>query len=261
MSLDFPYDLPQMGIYMIRCLSDGRIYVGQSRRIRGRWRDHLKELAAGRGCPKLQKAWDSLGSEAFEFKVLEVVPEPGQLCEREQYYIDTLGAFSEGFNTLPKAGSFEGYTPDAEARAKIGVATKKRLQENPGHQPRMVAASKVSGYQTTSSHRQKIVDAQKGVSRKPLSVEHREAISNAKRGRAPIAAIEAKRGSHLSKEAKRKIGDANRGRKWSEEQHEERSHYRHSKETLQKMSKARKGVPWTQARREAQKRRQQEMLS
>jgi len=54
----FPLNIPQMGIYAIVCTVDDRVYVGQSRRIRGRWKDHVHYLKAGGGSPKLQKAWE-----------------------------------------------------------------------------------------------------------------------------------------------------------------------------------------------------------
>jgi group I intron endonuclease len=225
MSLDlqlaWPCEMPEMGIYEIRCTFTGQVYVGQSRRLRGRWRDHLKELRAGRGCPRLQKVWGQHGEASLTFRVLEVVMEGGLLTEREQHYIDALDACGpHGLNTLPRAGRFEGYTPDAEARAKIGAASRKRLQENPGHQPSMVVASKACGYTPSVKHRQRISQAQKGVSKGPMSEQQKQAISKAKAGRAPLAAIAAKTGSKLSAEVKQKIGDANRraltGRPWSE---------------------------------------------
>jgi len=52
----FPLNIPQMGIYAIVCTVDDRVYVGQSRRIRGRWKDHVHYLKAGGGSPKLQKS-------------------------------------------------------------------------------------------------------------------------------------------------------------------------------------------------------------
>ena len=225
MSLEFqlawPTEMPEVGIYKITCVPTGQVYVGQSRRLRGRWRDHVKELRTGRGSPRLQKAWDEYGEGAFHFEVLEVVVDAVCLTEQEQHYIDGLAACGPpGLNTLPVAGSFEGYTPDAEARAKIGAATRKRLQENPNHQPGMVAASKASGYTPNARHRQRISQAQKGVSRGPMPDCQKQAISEAKAGKAPVAAIAAKTGSKLSAETKQKIGEANRraliGRPWSE---------------------------------------------
>ena len=241
------YNIPKMGIYEIRCLVDGRVYVGQSRRLRGRWLNHQRELRLGIGVPKLQKAWNIHGEKAFRFQVLELVNEPLQLCAREQYYIDLLRAFEVGFNTLPKAGSFEGYTPDEEARAKIGAASRARMLKDPELQKRMVAASRACGYQPTEEHRKRIGEAQKGIPRGPMSEETRQRIHEAKVGKAPWAAVKANTGRPLREETKKKIGDANR-HPMKLEHRLKRTGYKASEAHKQAMSRARKGVPWTPAR-------------
>jgi len=256
--LAWPSEIPEMGSYAIVCLDDQRVYVGQSRRIWGRWKDHLKELRAGRGCPKLQKAWDELGGECFDFRVLEEVTDPAKMAGREQHFIDALGGYTHGFNTLPTAGSFEGYTPDAEARAKIGAATKKRFAEDPTLQPMMVEASKNCGYTPTERHARRIGEAHKGMTRGPMPEEQRVNIMAALAGRTPEAAIEARTGATLSDEHKRKIGEANRGRKWTEDQKAALRGRVVSEEHKSAISKAMRGRPWSAARRaahEAAKRR------
>jgi len=184
--LAWPYDLPEMGVYQITCAASGQVYVGQSRRIRGRWRDHVKELRAGRGCPRLQKAWDLYGGDSFTFRILEEVPDPDQLAVREQHYMDACDACGQkGMNTLPTAGSFKGYTPNAEARAKIGDATRRRLVADPTFQPKMVKAALDSGYVPTQRHRERVAEAQRGVPKGSMSAAHKQAISDAKKGQPP----------------------------------------------------------------------------
>ena len=183
-----------MGIYSISCLVDGRVYVGQSRRIRGRWKDHLSGLKKGVGPPRLQMAWDLLGSESFRFEVLEEVLNPNLLQEREQFHIDRLGAYGEmGFNTLSFAGSFKGYTPNMEARAKIGASSRSRWKD-PDFRTHMVEALKKACPHKpkrgpcTDDVKQKIRLKLTGVT---LSPEHRKNMSLSKKGKAPIAAIAA----------------------------------------------------------------------
>lgn len=61
------------GVYAIVCI-DGRSYVGSSKDIAHRWRDHKTELRAGRHKNKpLQEAWTQLGWPAFRIEVLEIV--------------------------------------------------------------------------------------------------------------------------------------------------------------------------------------------
>lgn len=101
-------------------------------------------------------------------------------------------------------------------------------------------------------HRKRISASQRGVLRGPLSEEHRRAIAEGNKGYIPTAAIESHRGPHQSAETKQKIGNTNRGRKWTAEQRARISGRVLSEEHIKKMSEARKGVPWTPARREAQ---------
>ena len=207
---------PKMGIYRIVCLADGRVYVGQSRRIKNRWYDHQKELRAGRGSPKLQMAWVQYGPDKFSFEVLEEVTNPDDLESREQHYMDTLQSAVSGLNTLPRAGSFREYTPDENARRKIGLAASNRPPEVL-LKMRQAKLGKRRGPPSQET-RQKISAAQKGKTRGPMSVENREAISQAKRGVAPIAAIEANRGKHRTDEVKQKVSAAKKGKPFPEAQ-------------------------------------------
>lgn len=204
-----------MGIYAIRCLPDGRVYVGQSRRIMGRWRDHLRELREGRGSPKLQKAWDQYGPCQFSFEVLEDVTNPDDMKGLEQHYIDTLRSVTDGLNTLPTAGSFKGYTPDAEARRKIGEASRNRSPETLSKM-RQAKLGKKRGPPSPET-RQKMSAALRGKSRGPMPEAQREAISRSHAGKAPLAAIQANTGRKHTDEAKQKMSLAKRAKRMERE--------------------------------------------
>jgi len=229
------------GVYSIKSLTTNRVYVGQSLRMTRRWKEHIRKLNNGCGPPKLQKDWDLYGGADFKFSVLEIVEDSTQLSPREQYYIDFLDSFQNGYNTLPKSGTFKGYVPNKEAREKLRLAGIKRVQERPDLHRKMVDAAR---------------DKNIGVS---FSEEHKKKISNAHKGKPPLAAIKAKTGSHLNQESKNKIGDANRGRKMSEGEKKRRSGKKFSAEHLANMSKARKGIPWSSARRAAQEARKRKV--
>ena len=113
----------KQGIYAIRC-SDGRSYVGGSHNPSRRWQWHRSRLNRGRHAnAKLQVAWASLGSEAFEFVTLERVFDAERMTEREQYWIDKLRGATEGFNLSPTAGgSNRGIVRSLEVRARVSVA-------------------------------------------------------------------------------------------------------------------------------------------
>src|SRR5471030_1553876 len=85
------------GIYAIRNLGDGKLYVGSAVSLERRRKDHFRMLRGGYHVNKhLQAAWIKHGETAFVFETLEIVEDRLQLIEREQFYIDFFGACSPG---------------------------------------------------------------------------------------------------------------------------------------------------------------------
>ena len=119
------------GIYQIRNLVNGKVYVGSAVNLRARMQSHFGELKNNKHNNRhLQRAYDKYGLDKFVFEVLEYV-EKDMLLEREQYYIDTLNAVKEGYNLSPTAGSLLGFKLSEEAKTKIskGNKGKKRSAE------------------------------------------------------------------------------------------------------------------------------------
>lgn len=248
-----------MGIYSITNVITGKMYIGQSRQLRGRWISHLHELQAGVGSPKLQKDWHIFGAGAFRFEVVEVVTDGAILSAREQHYLDTLATVATGYNTLPVAGSFEAYTPDAEARRKIGAKSRLRCLD-PVVQAKMKAGRAAYGYTPSVEHRQKLSASQKGKPRGPMSAEQRAKISAAHKGKRPEAAIAANTGVPHTAESRAKMSAAKKGvlTEAMAKAAAARRGRKHTEEHKRKMSASRKGQPWTQARRDAQARKMAE---
>jgi len=62
------------GIYQIRCLLTGKIYVGSAVDIRARWNHHRDMLKRKKHRNKyLQAAWNKYGENNFECSILELV--------------------------------------------------------------------------------------------------------------------------------------------------------------------------------------------
>jgi group I intron endonuclease len=73
------------GIYLIRNLITGRVYVGQSINIANRWRQHCDALRKGKHkTPRLQQSWNKHGEAAFMFEIIELVEDVTSLDFREQ---------------------------------------------------------------------------------------------------------------------------------------------------------------------------------
>ena len=65
---------PLTGIYQIRCISTGKIYIGSAVNIHERWRQRRAALKHNKhGNYHLQNAWNKYGAVNFEFSVLELV--------------------------------------------------------------------------------------------------------------------------------------------------------------------------------------------
>lgn len=74
------------GIYSIRNIQTGRIYVGQTINFEARKIGHLSALRLGKHRNKwLQADFDHFGESTFEFEMLE---ETDNLDEREIYWIN-----------------------------------------------------------------------------------------------------------------------------------------------------------------------------
>ena len=93
-------------IYAIKNLNTGQYYVGSTRDLKTRWDQHLKNLESKTHTEKLQKAWDESNPEDWEWLILEdQIPIIHQF-ESEQYWIDSLNSFDDGYNSNPRAGSY-----------------------------------------------------------------------------------------------------------------------------------------------------------
>ena len=159
------------GIYQIRCVISGRIYIGSSRSIYGRWHLHRASLRKNKtDCRLLLEEWRKHGEENFEFSVLEECPFE-ELYKREQYWIDLRNPelnLLRKVRTMPasfaKAACPEGhaYTVENTYTNKKGVRicrTCNRLRvakhyENESHSQRQKRRDVVRAYY--SSNREKL---------------------------------------------------------------------------------------------------------
>src|SRR5262245_3394078 len=80
------------GIYTIRNLITGAVYVGQTINLKDRREHHFGLLSKGKHPNRrLQEDYSTYGSGAFVFRREEFCL-TGFLCEREAHYIKQLGA-------------------------------------------------------------------------------------------------------------------------------------------------------------------------
>jgi group I intron endonuclease len=103
-------------IYLIKNIINGKIYIGQAKDFKDRWRRH-KNFTHGR---KLKHAIMKYGFEAFRFYILERVDDRSLLDQREQYYLDLYQPFGEnGYNICKIAGTSAGYKHTEETKEQM----------------------------------------------------------------------------------------------------------------------------------------------
>jgi group I intron endonuclease len=130
------------GIYQIKNVLNGRVYIGSSinearQGVAGRLRDHRNNLIKDQHCNiHLQRAWNKYGEDAFVFGIIEEVEHPINtgdelwkliILSREQYYLDTvlLASCNDerfrqlGYNICRIAGNTLGVTHSHEVKAKM----------------------------------------------------------------------------------------------------------------------------------------------
>jgi group I intron endonuclease len=162
------------GVYLIRNLINGKVYVGSaSVSLTKRLWTHRRFLLAGTHHNKhLQAAWNKYGEGAFSFSVIQrCVPRRCVLLEQQwiNYYQSYLREY--GYNKSPTAGSPLGVRHTEATRAKVSQALKGKPKSDE-HRKNMRKAkgslsqdtiNKMSAYAKNRSeeHRKKLGEAAK----------------------------------------------------------------------------------------------------
>lgn len=120
----------QSGIYLIKCLINGKIYVGSAVNLKKRQYEHKCRLRRSEHHNEyLQRAWCKYGEENFQFETIEFCNKD-QLIEREQFWIDWLKATDEnkGYNLCKIGRSALGrkHSPETIEKIRLGNLGKKQ---------------------------------------------------------------------------------------------------------------------------------------
>lgn len=113
------------GVYIIRNLTNGKVYIGASANVERRWRNHENDLRRGvHHSSHLQRAWLKYGEDAFAFDVLE---ETSDLSGRESWWISHVrpDLRGRGFNLFGGAsGHHERSAEHRERMSRIKAGRK-----------------------------------------------------------------------------------------------------------------------------------------
>ena len=194
------------GIYCLQNKLNGKRYIGSTQTLRNRMNGHRAALKRGtHKSAHLQHAWRKYGGKHFVFEVLEFVSDETQLETRETFYIEKYRSSNpkQGYNIIKTGSRRLGIPHTPEAKEKI----------------------------------------RKALTGRPLSAEHRQAISKA------LAGNTIWKGKHHSEETKKKLRQIKKGKPLSPQHHASvaaavrhtRTGVPRSEETKQKISAAKKG--------------------
>lgn len=126
-------DNSNSGVYIIKCLSNNKIYVGSSVNIKKRINRHFNDLKNGKhSSPQLQNTFNKYGDCSFNVEIIEEFTNGSitlkELHSIEQKYLDKFKPYlkENGFNTCPIAGSPNQIKLTEETKKKISNSLKGR---------------------------------------------------------------------------------------------------------------------------------------
>lgn len=127
-----------IGVYKIEHIQSGNVYIGSSKQIYTRWKQHLNSLKNNKHhSSKLQSIWNKSTENNFRFEIVEEC-KISQLLEREDFYIQEFDSFKNGFNMTESVfkywKTYSKYKKEiVQEKYKIEYAELKELLETIGY--------------------------------------------------------------------------------------------------------------------------------
>lgn len=117
-------------IYGIKCIRNGKMYVGSAEKYWNRYYCHIAALNANRHANNyLQRAWNKHGGSAFIFGVIEELQEVDDITAKEQYWMDYFNVCdkSKGYNIHPLQRTSLGYKYSDEQKKRMSLAKRESV--------------------------------------------------------------------------------------------------------------------------------------
>lgn len=161
------------GIYQIRCLlNNNKIYIGSSKNIEKRYKDHLQKLSSGTCQLKyLQKCVLEYGIDNFVFEILKEVKEENLGIIERQLIIEKNSIHPNGLNgSLGGETGRRGYKMSQKEKEDLSLRMKGENNPNYGHrwsdklrnEVGKNRCGKYKGVKKSKEHKQKISESNIG---------------------------------------------------------------------------------------------------
>lgn len=239
------------GIYEIKNKINNKVYIGQSKNIEERLKQHMYQLENNKDSKHLQRAWKKYGEENFEFNVIETVDNINSLDEREIYWIKYRKSTNReyGYN-LREGGNRTGFCEETRKLMSLSAKNKPPISDETRMKLRESNKNRLFSEET----KRKLRESAKG---RKLSQETKNKISKSHKGRKPHnlgipmsneqkdKLSKAMKGRKHSDESKKKMSESKKGIKFTDERKKNMKGFqnKHTEETKEKISKSKKGKP------------------
>lgn len=169
------------GVYILSF--NDKHYVGSCKFLKSKsYRDgfyyrlyiHIRDLINNKHHSiKLQRAFNKYGIEKLQFDILQDC-KPELTLDIEQYWINVLDSYRQGYNSCPTAKSNAGYSHSEETKLNMSLSRKGNVPWN----------KNLKGvYKTSEETKLKLSIATKGIKKLCMSEEQKQKISNTLKGR------------------------------------------------------------------------------
>lgn len=125
-------------IYKITNTITNKCYIGETAQNAPevRWKQHIKKIKNGKGCPALRDAVKKYGLDSFNFELIIICFDEDRFIYEKQYIKKYNSQVPNGYNILPGGESGEsrlGIKHTPEAIKKIVEANKRFRDANPNY--------------------------------------------------------------------------------------------------------------------------------
>lgn len=211
------------GVYSIRHIESGRVYIGSSVRARTRAQEHVRELRRGAHANVyLQRAWNAHGADQFEIVLIESGDNDADIRAIERRHIVSLNASDPRYGFNMATAALENFGHSVQTRAalsKLLIGHKRNVGKSLSEEHKAKISAAQKGRRKSPEQVEKVASKLRGRKCTPEAIAKRSAalkgLPKSDEWRAKVSAKAKARGAHIAIVAAARL--ANLGRKQTPE--------------------------------------------